>query len=380
MKYKNYYLSFPPNNPKLLIPNLSLSAQSDSFMLYAPGSKAGKILKKIGMAAARIGIFKIIGCFGSVLPDSLIIPQTIKPIICNEILELLRQDWEAALNVKQINFAISLGTPDFFQKITALIFDQDNKILSIAKIGCTPQARKLILHEYSTLKHIQAISLQKCIVPLAIGCGTSGPATWMLQTVITGGTSSPDILKNGHLSFLSELAKITQVTAPLSSISFWEQIKKSISTTYPNKNTTLLKEKQFFTTLINKADETIVSAENMSWPLVSAHGDFTPWNIRMIDGKKIAIYDWEYFINTAPAGWDIIRFIFMAEHLLKRKNMADVFSNFISGNLHNNTIDQWEKMSGIYIPDRQLLATLFLLDLYVEASRNIIINNVSRKT
>jgi thiamine kinase-like enzyme len=103
---------------------------------------------------------------------------------------------------------------------------------------------------------------------------------------------------------------------------------------------------------------------NKLWPFTVTHGDFAPWNMRMIDGK-VALFDWEYFIPLAPAGWDILYFIFRVENLIKQKSLEQIWSKFESG-AYLGSLELWENQARIQVPDRRLLAMFVLISLALD--------------
>ncbi len=338
----NRYLALPKSRPRLLIPDLAPKAQAQAFMLYAPGSIYGKVFKTVGMIAARIGIFKLLKPL-KVAPEYAEVSENIRRIISTSVMGELCFEWEKVLNTRNIAAAFSLGTEDRFQKVTALIFDEKGDMLSIAKIGETSAAKKMILHEYQVLEKIKRLSLQNCVIPTALGCGSFGEITWMMQSVLSEGKPSSAALCEKHFDFLAELASLTRTKNKLDAIPFWKQLN------FPQQTSEI-------------------------YPMVSAHGDFAPWNIRLTD-KKIAVYDWENFIALAPAGWDIMRFIFMTERMLKKQPIEKIYSRFIEGE-YRHISDRWEKMTGIGIPDRRLLADLFIAELNTEANRSSVCDRI----
>jgi len=279
----------------------------------------------------------------------------------------LQQAWEQTLNRSHITYVLSLGTPDHFQKTTGLLLDRRGNALAVAKIGCTPQAKNLIRHEYNTLVQLNGVGVSRSIIPFPLGCGTTGAAGWMLQSVLDGGRPSPAYIRKEHLDFLAELSSLKFIDEQPGRESFWEGLKKSALQYDDREHIDAHPERSFFAELLERAEGLITDAQRQGWPLVASHGDFAPWNIRLIGGRA-AVFDWEYFLPAAPAGWDLTRFIILVEHLLHKKSLRKIQAGFPT----NRQISEWEAVAELRIPDRSLLAKLFILDLLLDATRTSI--------
>lgn len=373
MKSPTTYLPLPLKNPFLLIPEGPARIQTRSFLLYAPGSIRGKALRLAGIAAARLGLYPLFYRRRLISGEFLPRDAAIAPILNTETLEALQEDWQEFFNKDQVFFAISLGTPDQYRKLTALLFDQRGEILALAKIGVTPQAIKLIEHEFKTLKYLRHMDLSRGITPEPLYLGSTGEVKWLLQSALVGGRPSPLKLNAFHLSFLADLAKATFREEVLSHTSFWNSLADRIlgigGDIYSQPEAS--NERRFMEDLFRECRDVLQQAGNLSWPLVAAHGDFAPWNIRKIGGRA-AVYDWENFLPLAPAGWDVLHYEVRIKNLVKRRSLKELFSDLSRDQKRSDPLCAWEMKTGIRIPERRLLVLLFFGDLGFGASRKAI--------
>ena len=358
------YLPFPFRTPRILIPVASNRIQTRSFGLYSPYSFRGKLWKIISRLAASAGFLKLLK---PPLLDSLIIPDRVKPILAYEATDQLILEWKSALKLSKAKVAFSLGTPDKFQKITALIFDSQAKIIAVAKAGSTLEANALISNEHLALVRLLDLGLVHANHPKSLGFGMCKGFAWILQSPLIGGKPSLPQIGQPHFSFLAELAERTKTEGALGECSFWQKLLKNTRDPDSHLNPAMNRERVFTDTLLKNFSIEQERIARISWPLVSIHGDFAPWNTRIIGGR-LAVYDWEGFLPRAPAGWDLFRFIIMVEHLLRRRSFADIYRRFV-GREYSGMIDKYEEIAGIRIPDRKLLVELFLTDLALNASR-----------
>lgn len=134
--------------------------------------------------------------------------------------------------------AYYMGNDSAKTKYTILL-GMKNGTRRIVKLGKTPAAAEAIKNESGVLRKIGAIAGVGNRVPRMIGgIGSDGPWTWSVQTVLPRGKSD-DIFNGVHRRFLRVLQEATRA-----------------------------------------GEEVLV------------HGDFTPWNMSVVDGI-LYVYDWE---------------------------------------------------------------------------------------
>lgn len=360
----NSFIGLPPLDPRLLVPLASSRIQSSSFRLYNPGSSRGKLFKWCGWIAAATGLLKFAGRFCSAPIDSFPSTDNIQPILDNALFGALQRTWERILGKGPVAVALSLGTPDDYRKITALVFDQEATSLAFAKIGCTPQAISLIAHERKALEMFSMLPLQHAIVPTLLGQGTTGPATWLLQSALLTGRPSPVDLQKVHIDFLTDLARSTRRMAAFHTTCIWEKLQCMLKKPVLPIKSGLEAEKPFISELVHRFQASGIHEMAGSWPVSAAHGDFAPWNMRLAEGK-IALFDWEYFLPEAPLGWDLLYFLFRVDNLIKKKPFEQIWSEFKTG-IYLNILNKFENEAGLQVPDQQLLATFVLLTIALD--------------
>jgi hypothetical protein len=272
-------------------------------------------------------LLKVAGRFWAAPIDFFQATDNIQPILDNTLFGALQSTWEEMLGKGPVAVALCMGTADNYRKITALVFDQEAMPLAFAKIGCTPQAISLIAHEWKTLAVVRTLPLQHAIVPVLLGQGSAGPATWLLQSALLTGKPSPVVLQKIHTDFLADLARATTRMVPLHKTGIRGQLQCLL-----NKPTLPIRsgfeaEKPFIAELVRKFQTSGTKVMAGSWPVSAAHGDFAPWNMRLAEGK-IALFDWEYFLPEVPVGWDLLYFLFRVDNLIRRNLLSKYGLNF----------------------------------------------------
>jgi len=358
--YKSHHFTgLPFLNPRILIPLASSRIQKLSFFLYSPGSSYGKIFKWLGRAAASTGFMRLSGKFIAAPVETFKVTDSIQPLLNENVLAHIESAWRAALGVDAICFALSLGDPNDYRKVTALIFDKNENPVAFGKIGYTPQAKSLIKNERHTLEVINTTDIPSTIIPKMLGCGETDSCFWLLQSTLMNGHTSPIRLGKEHFNFLCDLARNTVQVVSLSSSALYEYIQQILKDPSLGIKKEFESERHFIEKLRNHV--LALTSENLSkqWPFTAAHGDFAPWNMRLAHGQ-LALFDWEQYISAAPAGWDIFYFIFRVDNLINRLSLQAIFTKFEKGAYWDN-ITYFEKKFGMSIPDQRLLASLVIL-------------------
>jgi len=348
----------------VLIPLASARIQALSFALYNPASPYGKVFKWLVRASASAGLLKIAGNFLAVSVRTFETTESIQPILDDKVIAGLQRDWGTDIGKGPICCALSLGTPGFYRKVTALVFDNNETPIAFAKVGCTPQAECLINNERRVLDKLRTVGLQKASMPALLGSGKTGPSVWLLQSPLLEGRPSPNDLQKEHFAFLTELAQATVQAMPLSASAIWLFLQRLLRKAYFSIKDDFKSERPF----IEKLRDQVCSLKPVDvqkpWPFSAAHGDFAPWNMRLADGR-LSLFDWEYFLPQVPAGWDIVYFIFRVENLIKRLSLQQIWQAFGKG-AYSDKIIFFEKKAHLEIPDHSLLAMLVILSIALD--------------
>jgi len=355
----NLFIGLPLRYPRILIPVASPFIQSLSFNLYNTGSIQGKIFRQLGKAAAISGVLNMAGSFFGKPVESFHATETIKPILNNGVISGLKNDWAEALGKQKIKIALSLGTPNYYRKITALIFDERAKTLAFAKAGSSRQAGSLVTSEIKALTTFNELSLQSAKMPSLLGQGNTQNVFWLLQSPLLSGRPSPNALRKEHFTFLSDIANKTVRMNLLNESVIWKVLQSILENRCLLVKADFESERYFLEHLCEELKGLRESCIRKPWPFTSAHGDFAPWNMRLMDGK-LALYDCECFMPLAPLGWDVIYFIFRVENLIKRKSLEKIWQA-LEANAYDEMISLFETKSGLSIPDKRILGMFVLL-------------------
>jgi len=353
------YIALPPFNPRLLVPLSSPCVHARSFELYSPGSVRGKLLKWCGVAVARIGLMNLAGRFLAAPVNVFTATEEIRPILEEKALADLQGDWKQSLGKKEIFCTISLGEPTPYRKITALVFGREGESLAVAKAGCTPQAAALIANERAALETVGPMETSGAVIPTLLGHGETGPVSWILETPLLSGRPSPAVLQREHIDFLAAMARSTTQMMPLQRSALWQRLQDVLRESVLPITSGFEAERQFVAELVRRFPSMCPENAAEDWPFTVTHGDFTPWNMRL-GGGKLALFDWEYFLPAAPAGWDLLYFIVRVENLIRKKSLERIWGGLEAG-AYGGHIALWEERSGLRVPDWRILASFIVM-------------------
>jgi hypothetical protein len=227
-----------------------------------------------------------------------------------------------------ICLSLSTGTPGPFRKITAMIMDSGGNVLGFAKIGETPLAIGRIKNEAKILQFIADSSLfvnkrkaKTVHVPKLLYAGEIGKGYVLIQSPAPfEGKSGSKYLDEDYNRILAALISNSAVTKKFNKSEFHIILKERI-TNYS------LSYKDILQTGLKHLEEAIGEKE-ITFAL--SHGDFAPWN--MVWGKdreEVFIYDWESAHPEAPAGIDLVHFLFQTGFLLKKLRGEKLFSYIV---------------------------------------------------
>jgi hypothetical protein len=196
---------------------------------------------------------------------------------------------------KDLTPVIQVGNPSRTRKITLFLLE-GNSVCAVIKVPLTKDAVTAVADEAKTLRAMSA--LQPAIPQFICYDPSSG---WSVQNWVHGSPSSRKFTSM-HRDFL------LQLVLPGSSISLKSAMEKS----------SVIREG----TMRPSADKKRLEAafeemsDTCSLPRTVVHGDFTPWNIKIIDGK-LRIVDWESAQLIGLPLQDICHFFYRQDYLFQ---------------------------------------------------------------
>jgi hypothetical protein len=262
--------------------------------------------------------------------------------------QLLRQV-RAAVCIFDAAAAVSIGTPGPYTKNSLLFIGPDNKYLAIAKVACTAPARKLLTNEGRWLQALSSVPAMTPFIPQFFHNASLSNASAIFQRPGFGAFVAGPI-RQAHLQLLSSLQEMTDEHHDFLNSMMRENLRVSLQSVAAK-----LSERW-----LERAMETLHILDvrlQPSIPMVNAHRDFVPWNMRGRD-QGIYLFDWEYASEQYLPLYDLFHYILMPMVLKKRiapGQIQQVLSDVKE--LGSLLAHGREKVA---VPDVQLLA--YLLD------------------
>ncbi len=327
-----------------LLPCIRREQLAVGLQLYSPHRFTGALLKftlgtRIGWAGARTLLPGV--CIKALSDSVTTSPRT--------VLDSIRSDLPNTVDT----IAVSFGTPGKDRTPVLQLIGGNSKILGYAKLGADSRANALIDHESSTLRSLGDITPSTFVTPHLIACCNLHGRHFFLQSASDNLSAAPKAMNDAYLPVLQEMATINRSNVPLSVAPFWCTLKAQLITAqnHPKYAAT--------TRLVCDLERALQGA---SLPFYFAHGDFTPWNIRVMD-KQLLLFDWEHSLPSAPAGYDLFHFYFQTRQLLstgfKRRYTSPLFSRpeeqrYLGRYFRNTFVDfvTWPHLFALYLAHR----------------------------
>jgi hypothetical protein len=203
-------------------------------------------------------------------------------------------------------FAMSLGSPGKYRKLTIQVMRASGGTLGYIKLGLTKPAGDRVRHEATVLEDFAALRPQ---VPRVIYSGEWQNSYMLFQSPLEG-RPGPAELSGMHVEFLEKLAAIRRVDKPGLRVveeigARWNEVTWRCDWRWKDLGTATLAAAHR-------------DLEKVTVPCGFWHGDFAPWNTRVQD-DSLAVFDWESCEDGTPLGWDAFHFSVQVASLLKKR-------------------------------------------------------------
>lgn len=201
---------------------------------------------------------------------------------------------------KSLHCSLSLGPAGPHQKCVLQLMRPDGRIFGYAKVGSNPETAALVENEVRFLRRLRAQKLSRLIIPELLYAGWFRDRFVAVTREASPPVSrAPAAITALHLEALRELRDSLGVALPgpgpapcfrqVSSDYYRELVEQAVTRAGQWLGTNPL-------------------------PGYARHGDFTPWNLRLVGGGLLA-FDWEYASEQGTPGYDLIHFLFRTRAL-----------------------------------------------------------------
>lgn len=253
--------------------------------LYQPGAVNGRRLKRFFPLLHRIpGVAKAIHA------------DTMRIDLLPELRELIA----ACFGVGDFEWSLFGGTPCVHQKITMQIY-RGKQLLGYVKVTGTDEVGELFDHEQKALALLESAerkagrSLRHPRILFNGWC--AGVRVFIQTTEKTLSSREIHTWEKPHARFVTELADLTRRTMPFAETDF-ARVLADIDPylcEIPADQAAVIRAKRA---------EVLALMAGKDMDVVLYHGDFTPWNMVVLPGGDLFVFDWEYSRLSYPEGLD----------------------------------------------------------------------------
>lgn len=220
----------------------------------------------------------------------------------------------------QNNYSIFLGTVGPNRKVVIEINDL-KRTTHFVKTAISDQSSSILENEYSMLNKIQALGINRLMVPEA---SLLKDDVSLVQTTVCTPKSERSMVWTSVHSHVKIHMEETSITKDVSIGDFVDGLKEQLR---------ILKwEEQPHTevkNLISKVDFILgkMSVGSQKFAISLNHNDFTPWNM-YLDGDRLCVYDWE-LAGNAPVFSDLFHFHIQKGVMIDRKTYGEIWNEIV---------------------------------------------------
>jgi len=210
-------------------------------------------------------------------------------------------------------FALSLGTPGRYRKLTVQVMRSNGEILGYIKLPLTRPATERVRGEAQTLQRLGNFDVLRRHIPRVLYAGDWGDGYILFQSS-RAYRQGPVEFSSPHEEFLKALWSVHPTPKPGHELVDEVQLAWRKAEPHSPAGWRELAERAFDRASWDLAGETLACG--------IGHGDFAPWNTRVGDGP-LFVFDWEHAATGVPNLWDIFHFHVQVNSLLRPWNPKD---------------------------------------------------------
>ena len=297
-KGKPFFHLALPDGRGYLIPLNSHRAAVAGLSLYSPQKPRARLLKSVLSAGLRSGIARHF------------LPRV------NLDLQELEKHLEQVFGEQNLSLAISLGASGPHRKPVVQVVSQKGEILGYVKVGWNRETRILVQNESRILQHLQEKKLSFLVPHVLLAGDWQGRFVCVQSSPPHQTRPAPKKWNYLYDKALKEMASLGIERKKLSESDFWKQLRDRVCQIGSNYWRRTLEG--FMEQILSRLGD-----RELSFHL--AHGDFAPWNT-LLAGGQLYLYDWEYTLESAPAGCDLFHFAVQRALLVEGKTPGGILS------------------------------------------------------
>lgn len=324
-----------------LLPLAPLPSAAAALGLYGAQSLKARVVKSCLAAGLRAGLVQPL------------LPRPAEDWTAFSCQAFLPDHLMQVLERQDLRFAISLGTPGPHRKPVIQALERNGQTLAFAKIGWNQPTCELVDNEAQILRRLEDRKPQAFAAPRLLHLGR-----WHERRICLQSPPPPKArpagrdLETGYLEVLLELATLESRLLPLSRSVFWKGLggwMSRMQASWPGY------------ALLPKLERVAQRLDSVLLPFHFCHGDFVPWNARVVDGLPF-FFDWEYARAQWLPGYDLLHFLFQTHLLLTGQGPAGVYRSVLKQISGSPAVRIYWKKLQIEEANLPALVQLYLLE------------------
>lgn len=209
-------------------------------------------------------------------------------------------------NSEQLVFAMRQGSVGPYQKMSLIAIKENGTPVFYGKVAVGDAADAMVEAESVCLQRLSAIPALNGMVPLKLSGGQTTAGRSFFSTSVAPFLETITSFEVQHTQFLSALGHAT-----VQWINYADSLEFKFAKLALERLSIVLGTAAHAE--LKSASEKIISEiGEVRLPMVLAHRDFSPWNIRC-NASGIFVFDWEYAADGANPLYDFFHF-----HLIQR--------------------------------------------------------------
>jgi thiamine kinase-like enzyme len=297
-----------------LLPLDSRPAAAAGLDMLQPVTGAAKLAKMAARGLALLGPHALLGC-GHLRLSRL-------------------PDLDETFDGRATHMAFFTGTDGPHRKTSMQIMDIDGAILGYAKMSRALHLRPYLRNEANVLTRLKELGLTSVDVPTVQVIHDDDEMTLLITDSLKSSSHSVPLHPGiEHLFFLNELRAKTE---RLGAGEVLDGLERRMVELASVGGTDWTKRIASVTALLRPVQDQI--------PVCLAHGDFTPWNTFLQDGR-LYVFDWEYANLAWPVGFDLAHFILATIPPDQQPDsLADLLSKISHEHFSGNKAAAWRSL------------------------------------
>ena len=336
------YLRVPPvGSPKLLLPSDMPEAGAEALRLWAAAQHRWhrRLAYRLGAACLNIGPLHQLWPRRWAVTDA--VPGRGADSLTTHLATLLGQPVVVAANV---------GRRDPHQSQLLIALSRDGKPLAYVKVGWNELNRRLLDNEARALRRVADLRSSSMVTPSVLHSERWHNLELLLTAPIerrrqrAASRSEPPALP----ITLQVAATGVRERLPLRQSRYWNDLRVRLAAAAESD--------QQAAGVLERAVVRLDAAGDRELGFAGWHGDWVPWNLSY-DRNQLLVWDWEYWSEAAPVGFDILHFFFGTQFF---RGSGNVITAWNAATVHSRTRLGW---LGVDAPGLPLVHALYAMEM-----------------